>query len=111
MPEEFDVNARDIENAEMKETVVDKEEIAEDTENAWEEIENMDDSTELKDMNDELECIAEEVGNEELESMEELTELEMQPIGDEKRKSRTKCGFKRDSRACVSSDGTAEATG
>jgi len=44
---------------------------------------NMDDSTELKDMNDELECIAEEVGNEELESMEELTELEMQPIGDE----------------------------
>jgi len=25
MPEEFDVNARDIENAEMKETVVDKE--------------------------------------------------------------------------------------
>jgi len=87
----FDVNARDIENAEMKETVVDKEDegIAEDTENAWEEIENMDDSTELKDMNDELECIAEEVGNEELESMEELTELEMQPIGDENRMSET----------------------
>jgi len=91
MPEEFDVNARDIENAEMKETVVDKEDegIAEDTENAWEEIENMDDSTELKDMNDELECIAEEVGNEELESMKELTELEMQPIGDENRMSET----------------------
>jgi len=49
----------------------------------------MDDSTELKDMNDELECIAEEVGNEELESMEELTELEMQPIGDENRMSET----------------------
>jgi len=29
------------------------------------------------------------VGNEELESMEELTELEMQPIGDENRMSET----------------------